>query len=399
MFKKILAVAMATAMVFSVAQVAPANTTVADAAMITVKEGTIVGKEDRTSAFWSDVTNGLKLDDGQTLTAEFENHGSKDNNWNNYAFAFMSQEDMSNGTPQREDKTYQEWATVRADNYAWGGGDFEGKPKISNDEKKIEFVSDVNWDTFKDVVADSNVVVTLSRVKNLVAVTEVITNIADPTKKITTTTSVSVGKAKDDDTYNDKVYVAFTVDNSYMKFKKYEVSKTQGDVQIKEPDQGQATQPKKTLTLMDSSATTSKVTGELNVAPGKVTVKADTKTFTGTVNGKAFTVKLSGIKAGTKLDLVIEKECYIPLNKTLTAKGTLKISKVKAQKNAKKITGTVSQKKATVKVKVGKKKYKKAKVSGKKFTFKCAKLKKGTTVKIQVTKKNYKTLTKSYKVK
>ena len=44
-------------------------------------------------------------------------------------------------------------------------------------------------------------------------------------------------------------------------------------------------------------------------------------------------------------------------------------------------------------LKVGKKKYKKAKVSGKKFTFKCAKLKKGTKVKIKVTKKNYKTLT------
>ena len=133
-----------------------------------------------------------------------------------------------------------------------------------------------------------------------------------------------------------------------------------------------------------------------------VSIKAATSgsaTVSVSVNGKAFTVKLSGIKVGTKLDLVIEKEGYITLNKTLTAKGTLKLSKVKAKKNAKKITGTVSQKKATVKVKVGKKKYKKAKVSGKKFTFKCAKVKKGTTVKIQVTKKNYKTLTKSYKVK
>ena len=86
MFKKILAVAMATAMVFSVAQVAPANTATVDAAMITTKEGAIIGKEDRTSAFWEDVTNGLKLDDGQTLTAEFENHGDDSENYFNYSF-------------------------------------------------------------------------------------------------------------------------------------------------------------------------------------------------------------------------------------------------------------------------------------------------------------------------
>lgn len=398
MFKKILAVAMATAMVFSVAQVAPANTATVDAAMITTKEGAIIGKEDRTSAFWEDVTNGLKLDDGQTLTAEFENHGDDSENYFNYSFAFMTHEDMSNGTPQRDDGTYKEWAIVRADNYAVGG-DWTGKVNMSYDEKEIAFTSDVNWDTWKAIVKDSNVVVTMSRVKNLVSIKEVITNIADPTQKITTTTTVSVGKAKGDETYNDQVYVAFTIDHAYLKFKKYEVAKTVGDVQIQEPDQKQETGKKKTQTLMESSATTSKVTGELMVAPGKVTVKAGSKTFNGTIKGKTFTVKLSGVKAGTKLTLTIEKEGYLTLTKTLTAKGTLKLSKVKAKKNKKKITGTVSQKKATVKIKIGKKKYKKAKVSGKKFTLKCAKLKKGTKVKIKVTKKNYKTLTKTYKVK
>lgn len=405
MFKKILAVAMATAMVFSVAQVAPANTMTAGAEMITVKEGAIVGKEDRSSAFWADVTNGLKLDDGQTLTAEFENHGTdKDpangtvQNYFNYTFAFMNYEDMSNGTPQRSDGTYKEWAIVRADNYAVGG-DWKAKVNMSYDEKEIAFVSDVNWDTWVSIVQDSNVVVTMSRVGNLVSVKEVITNIADPTKKITTTTTVSVGKAKDDTSYNDKVYVAFTIDHAYLKFKKFEVAKTQGDVKIDEPEQKQETGRKKTFTLMDSSATTSKVTGELNVVPGKVTVKAGSKTFTGTVKGKTFTVKLSGVKVGTKLTLTIEKDGYSTLTKTLTAKGTMKLSKVKTKKNTKKITGTVSQKKATVKIKIGKKKYKKAKVSGKKFTLKCAKLKKGTKVTIKVTKKNYKTLTKSYKVK
>ena len=81
------------------------------------------------------------------------------------------------------------------------------------------------------------------------------------------------------------------------------------------------------------------------------------------------------------------------------AKKTMKLSKVSVKKNATKITGTVSVKKATVKVKVGKKAYKKATVKNKNFTLKVAKLKKGTKVTIKVTKSGYKTLTKSYNVK
>ena len=56
-------------------------------------------------------------------------------------------------------------------------------------------------------------------------------------------------------------------------------------------------------------------------------------------------------------------------------------------------------KKAKVTVKVGKAKFKAAKVSGKKFTFATSELKKGTTVKVKVTKSGYKTVTKTVKVK
>ncbi len=84
---------------------------------------------------------------------------------------------------------------------------------------------------------------------------------------------------------------------------------------------------------------------------------------------------------------------------TTTKKKTMKLSAVKVKKGKKKITGKVSVKKATVKIKVGKKKYKKAKVKGKSFTLKTAKLKKGTKVVIKVTKSGYKSLTKNYKVK
>lgn len=78
----------------------------------------------------------------------------------------------------------------------------------------------------------------------------------------------------------------------------------------------------------------------------------------------------------------------------------LKLSSVKCAKNAKKITGKVSVSKASIKIKVGKKAYKKAAVKGKKFTLKLNyKLIKKTKVTIKAEKKGYKSVVKSYKVK
>ena len=78
----------------------------------------------------------------------------------------------------------------------------------------------------------------------------------------------------------------------------------------------------------------------------------------------------------------------------------MEVSGITAKAGKKKVTGTVSVKAAKVKVKVGSKKYKNAKVNGKKFTFTASsKLKKGTKITIKVTKSGYKTVTKSVKVK
>jgi hypothetical protein len=78
----------------------------------------------------------------------------------------------------------------------------------------------------------------------------------------------------------------------------------------------------------------------------------------------------------------------------------LSIVSISCKKNAKQIKGKVSLKKATVKIKVGSKSYRKAAVKGKQFTLKLKdKLKKNTVVTIKVLKKGYKTVTKKIKVK
>lgn len=90
----------------------------------------------------------------------------------------------------------------------------------------------------------------------------------------------------------------------------------------------------------------------------------------------------------------------VSVNTPAKTEKTLKLSAVKCKKNSKKITGKVSEKGSTVKIKVGNKSAKKAIVKGKKFTLKLSyKLKKKTKVIITVSKKDFKQLKKTYVVK
>lgn len=147
---------------------------------------------------------------------------------------------------------------------------------------------------------------------------------------------------------------------------------------------------------------TKKVSGTVNAPNATVTVKVNKKAAVkATVKDKKFSATLkSKLKGGDKVVITVTADGYYDKSQTVNVKDTsLKVKKVTAKKNAKTITGTVTVKKATVKVKVGKKAYKKAKVSGKNFTFKTAKLKKGTKVVVKATKKNFKTATKTVTVK
>lgn len=162
----------------------------------------------------------------------------------------------------------------------------------------------------------------------------------------------------------------------------------------------------KTAAILDTDVTCGKK--KIEVLLGATASKVNKSTVT--VNGKAAkSLKFSGksiiatlskkLKKGDKVVITIAGDGYTKFSKTITVKGIFKLTKVKVKKGATSITGKVNAKKATVKVKVGKKGFKKAKVKGKKFTFKTAALKKGTKVKIKVTKSGFTSKTKTYKVK
>lgn len=355
-----------------------------------------VGAEDYSTAFWKAVSKQYKIESDKTYVFDFENHGSVENVWNSYVTVFTN-EAAYNEYGQSPD--YYEYAVIRSDPWGWS----TVGNNVSHNGNEIVYGGSrvgMNDDDYKAIVKDSNVSLTINRKGDLVSTEAVVTSIADPTKSYNYTTTFSLDSA------DAELYYGMTVDGSYLVMKTMsvkELSATMPENPKPAPSKPNNNGSKKQIMLSAVSAKlgAKKVTGTVNAPDATVKVQVNkAAAVTATVKDKKFTANLkSKLKAGDKVKITVTAEGYYEKDQTVTVKGTMKVSKVTAKKGAKTITGTVSEKKATVKIKVGKKAYKKAKVSGKKFTLKVAALKKGTKVTVKATKKNYKTATKSVKVK
>lgn len=357
----------------------------------------VVGAEDNSAAFWSAFSKQYKIESDKTYTFEFENHGDGVNYWDNYIMIFTN-EAAYNGQGQSDN--YFEYAVIRADNWGWGGGD-----NLSHNGDEIVkggTIADIIGDqaAFTEIIKDSNVSLTISRKDALVSTEAVVTSIADPSKSYTYTAVFNM------DTADGELYFGMTLEKAHLVMKTMTVKELTATMP-ESPEQGEVAPPQGTKKQIMLSGVSAKfgaktVSGTVNAPDATVTVQVNkTDAVKATVTDKKFSATLKNkLKGGDKVKITVTAEGYYDKEQTVTVKDTsLKVKKVTAKKNAKKITGTVTVKKATVKVKVGKKAYKKAKVSGKNFTLKVAKLKKGTKVTVKATKTNYVTATKSVKVK
>lgn len=369
-----------------------------------------LGKTDLSSAFWTEFEP-FKIEDNKKYTFVFENHGTGKQNYQNFVLAFANGTDYNTKT---RPATYTEYAVVRADNYAWiMNAENKMVENTSLSGKAITYTNSItdpaagsteSWAEWLSIIKDSDVTMNVIRSGSEVKVEATIVSQADKSKKIDWTASLNCANA--DGSAPNPLYMAFTVDSCYLNLKY--VDEQASNVKLAESN-ASTEKPKdvtggtkKSIVYTDWSAKygAKKVTGELNISGAKVTVKVGKKkAVNATVKGKTFTAKVAKLTKGTKVVITATKDGYQTATKTITVKAPMKVKSVTAKKGTKKVTGTISVKGATVKVKVGKKAYKKAKVKGKKFTLKVAKLKKGTKVKVQATKKNYKTATKTVKVK
>ncbi len=313
MFKKFLCGVVAAALVLSAAPVLPANTTVASAEAVKVTK-TTVGTADYKTKFWAKdgLSEAWKLDDGTTVTIEFENHGdpgekdltNKDVDetgnlgiWNNYGMVFCNEPEFSN---EDRTKTYQEYGFVRADVWGWGFPEGKQKDNTSLDGKAIEYTNSLAGtdyaaagSEYRTILKDSNIKLTIVRQGNIALATSVITSIADPSKVLTTSAKMSLGKDKTS-TDISTVYVGLVADHACLNIKSVDISKTSGDTQITPPsvsNQKPATTPGPSQKATQKAKFTVKK-GKKKVS--KVTVK----------KGKKVTLKVTVIPSKAKLSLV-----------------------------------------------------------------------------------------------
>lgn len=342
MFKKLLCGVVAAALVMTAAPVLPANSTVSSAEAVKVTK-TTVGTSDYKTKFWSKdgLSEAWKLDDGTTVTIEFENHGDPAEKglsktdvgetgdlgiWNNYGIVFCSEPEFSN---EGRSKTYLEYGFVRADVYGWGFPGGKLTNNTSTDGKTIEYTNSLSatdyaasGSDYRTILKDSNIKLTVVRQGNIALATSVITSIADPSKVLTTSAKISLGK---DATSTDitTAYVGLVADHACLTIKSVDISKGTGDTQIAPP-------PASTTTTGNNNGQPS--VNQSATLKAKITAKKGKKSVSKVTvkKGKKVTLKVSVVPKKAKLSLgkLSKKQKKIATvtfkNKKLTIKGKKK---------------------------------------------------------------------------
>lgn len=394
MRKTFLAVALATAMVVTAVPTLPVSADTAttaeagEATVINIDKN--IGTSDLSTAWWTAFSDYYKIESGAKYEFNFDVYGG-DNNWNNFAMCFSNVAALS----AAENADYIEYAVVRNDNWGWGGGD---NKSLSGDDmvysnSLAEAMTDAEWATFKEIFKKANVKLEIERDGKNINITSNVKSKDDETKSFVYKASFVAADAAG--TEAGDVYLKLVVDGSMIApasddsisitkdITTRAVTLSAGDTRVSIPFVSKVEGVKATFKVNDGKEIEGKLSSTgMSVAADVGTLKAGDK-VTVTITGEGYNDKV--------INLTVEA--------APTTKKAVKINKVTAKKGATKVTGTVSVAKATVKVKVGKKAYKAAKVTGKKFTLKVAKLKKGTKVVVKATKKNYKTATKTVTVK
>lgn len=178
---------------------------------------TTVGATDNTTGWWTAFSDPYTIEPNKTLTLEFQNYGSKENFWNNWAVILT--QDVDWGTADSE------YFVLRADNYGWHYG------QNTRDDKTwyTSLTSNYNWDTFKTDMDGSTVVMTIKREGATVTVH------AD----ITTTANVKYFEEFvmdcGDGTQNVRAYLS--VDNAHIIIDNDKTQITDTTPEVREPGQ------------------------------------------------------------------------------------------------------------------------------------------------------------------
>ena len=149
-----------------------------------------VGSTDNSGAFWSDHSDAIKVDAGETFVSYFTNYTAGGSNWNNFIVVLATADGST------------EYAVLRADNYGWGNGYDACTPSMESNR---------DWGTWLDAMDGAKV-------------TTYVTNNGDGTADVK---CVMVGN--DGNTYTqeyvgvntvdpDNFYFHFTIEKAHLEF-------------------------------------------------------------------------------------------------------------------------------------------------------------------------------------
>ena len=198
--KKALASVLAAAMVITgSAVIPPQNATVAEAADVIQT----IGAEDLSTAFWGAHGKGYAVEEGTPLTIEFDNYSKAVENWQNFVMVFTNDGESSKaiGTD-----CHAEYAVVRADNWGWGGGNGNS----SNGTAYVFESTCPDWETFKSIMKDAHVALTVERNGATVKATANIVSNTDNTKTFVYKADIGIDAGV-------PAFLSLTVDNACVK--------------------------------------------------------------------------------------------------------------------------------------------------------------------------------------
>ena len=153
----------------------------------------LVGNSVNTTPYFGDFSEQLQLTDGEMATFEFTNYSSKDNNWNNWVACVSTGTTFNAGSPL---------IALRADNFE----------NVSWSNSGV--TSNFNWDTFKNDMDGSQVVLTVKYQNGSVTIHADITT-SNGTKYYEEFTKTGV---------TGTITTCLSVDNSHLVVTKAEVS-------------------------------------------------------------------------------------------------------------------------------------------------------------------------------
>lgn len=175
----------------------------------------IVGEIDRSTDFWKAFSEPHKLEDGKTLTIEFENHGfGNENAWDNYYYVLHNEKDISEDI---RTENYKEYAVVRGDNFGWSSaGQYVSADGIEiQREMSIDFIEE--YSKWCNITKDCKVVSKFTRSGKQVRIDSTITSLSDDTQSYTYKVVVSTHKT-------DPVYITLSCEKAYLVIKDVKAS-------------------------------------------------------------------------------------------------------------------------------------------------------------------------------